>query len=302
MKPVLALALVALALFLPGLAVAELTIYPADSVACKHRARTVSQTLEVSEVSTVAPAEVAPAPPDPPPDAPAKAKKGGCGCSEGCDCTFCKCKDEDQDKCSEDCPCKRVLGTPVPRQAITNYGVIKDGHPPQRERYLISGEAVSPSQAYQALRGASAAAIPDDRRLMSLTLCGGTDQERAAALKAIAALGLDSLTLVQSYAADSPLLRVGFVAPSAYLQDASGKVLARSPQMTAALFAALRKQVAGYDPATDPNPLAPPPPPPSEWDAFLARAQADLAAVPGWAWVFALVGVVVVSGLKKQPA
>lgn len=209
---------------------------------------------------------------------PIEARTGGCNCCDSCPCDgdSCPCK-LGKEPCSRDCKC--LLGTARPE---ANYGVVTEKIGEHGERYTLGGAAISRRQAVESIGGP--ASIPDDRAKPSLSICGGTDAERSAAVAAAKQAGLDAVALVQDYPADSPLLKPGFVVPGVYLQAMPGKVLARTPSISPDVYAAVRKAVPEYDPKKDPDPTRP------ALGLSLADLEKKLAELPGWAW--AVVGAV----------
>lgn len=169
--------------------------------------------------------------------------KGGCKARGGCLCT------------GEDGPCHCPLDYPCGAECDKNYGVALD-RISETERATINGREVSRAAALDAI---GAGGVPDDSRANSLTIMGGTAQQRRAILDALATPRFSAWRdkqIVQEYAADSPMLACGFrvsqETPTICLQRPDGKVLARVEGADAAAIERVRKCDPNYDPAKDP--------------------------------------------------
>jgi hypothetical protein len=107
---------------------------------------------------------------------------------------------------------------------------------------------------------------------------------------------------VQDYDPKDWQVKEGFVGsgkPTIYCQASTGKVLHRQDDYgdgAAGLATALRKADPNYDPARDPDlrkpvkPVDPVKPDPKQPDPVTPSAPLDLAKVPWWGWLLAVLG------------
>lgn len=209
---------------------------------------------------------------EPPVAPPIEAGKRKCACSAGCKCKAKKCTCTSAKRCNPDCKCAKVIGgadgaDPFP-------GGVDMTRISPTERITISGKEVTREEYQQELEkdapiGKPDTAIPDDSKKNSLTVMGGTAEQRQKALADLAAPKFTAWresVLIQEYEADSPMLKCGFKVsaehPTLYLQQPDGTVLARvddyqGPQT----WEAVRKTDPNYDASKDPDPTKPRPQP-----------------------------------------
>jgi hypothetical protein len=166
----------------------------------------------------------------------------------------------------------------------TNYGVdlSKIATFP---KYTINGQEIGRQEAMDAV---SSGKLPDDRKLLRLTVIGSDPECQ----RVVADLDADPATraqvVVQCYAPnDCAVARYGFKCdgkPSIYLQSPDGVVLHRQADYAdgpAGLATAIRKAAEGYDPSKDP-------------DLRRALQVPGLGVLPAWAWVIGAVGILLI--------
>ena len=220
---------------------------------------------------------------------------GGCACCPECQCEdidSCPCK-AGLPACSSGCRCLTVR-TSGPAVDPVEFPGIMDHAKPDAPKYRVNGREVSRQDVLDKL-----AQVPDDRKTLSLTFCGGTEEERKAAVDAAKNTGLDRSTLIHAYPADNPLVGDGFVTtghPSVYLQTPNGKVLLRAEKADPFTLLAVADKVKGYDPSKDPTPG-------NEGLAFLPDLEKLLGNASPWQWAaLAAIGYLWYSrNQQKQP-
>lgn len=223
-----------------------------------------------------------------------------CDCCDKCECgDSCECSNSVG--CSDNCKCGTAL---VAADDIPNFGVDQKriNHEPQG-RYTINGREITAAQAHEAIVNAGYGTLPDDAKLMRMTLIG-SKTDTGKVLSDLASdsnlAALKDKVLVQSYlypdpATDSMLKHCGFVcegSPSIYLQTPDGKVRHRQAAYDgpAKLAEAIRKADPTYDPAKDPDLTKPAP----------APAPAPLTGGSPTTWILAALGGFIALLLGKK--
>lgn len=246
---------------------------------------------------------------EPPIPAPADAQRriGELAAKRKCKAKKCGCKEGK--RCADGCKCGvKIIGgdspteKPAPATApigpssspptlphseelampVQNYGVRMD-RISDTERFSMGGQEVTGKTALDAV---GAGTVPDDSAKNSLTVMGGSADQRKAILDGLAlpqfSAWKESL-VVQEYEADSPMLKCGFkvsaASPTIYLQAPSGKVLARVEGYDGSTtIERVRKCDPNYDPAKDPPNSKPSPAAPDSGESI---GVAGLLAVLG---------------------
>lgn len=156
-----------------------------------------------------------------------------------------------------------IEGANVEKDGSTNYGIqveqICQPSCPGPEAMTINGIKVDRRKGIEALAGDGA--LPDDRKLLRLTVAGPKEFQRQvlADLERDPLKGFSDRILVQAYTPDAWELKESGFAPGnqVYLQAPDGKVLYRAENYAGGpekLSRALRRAAPDYQPARDPGP------------------------------------------------
>jgi hypothetical protein len=190
----------------------------------------------------------------PPKPATNKCPNPGCKC-ETCDCKPCECRG------SHPAHIESLVHTDN-ADGIPNFG-LDSSKIGARKRYSIMGKDCSKERCFDAIGDGS---ITDDSKLMRLS-CIGTEADCKRMESDLHGdpnfSDLKGSVTFQSYRPDDPMIKDLGVAPGApavYLQDPTGKVLARwENYVPASVVGELRKRKPDYDPNKDPRPDKPGP-------------------------------------------